>query len=45
VATEKIKSTGKKEFRLFARLIQLGDSSYKIPKFKFENSEIKFQAG
>ena len=45
VAAEKIKSTGKKELRLLARLIQLGDPSYKIPKVKFKNSEIKFQAG
>ena len=45
VAIEKNKSNGKKELRLFARLIQLGDPSYKLPKFKFESSEIKFQAG
>ena len=45
VAIEKNKSTGKKELRLFARLIQLGHSSYKLPKFKFKSSGIKFQAG
>jgi hypothetical protein len=45
VAVEKIKSTGKKELRLFAMLIQLEHSSYKLPKFEFKSSGIKFQAG
>ena len=44
VAIEKNKSTGKKELRLFARLIQSGDPSCKPPKVKFKNSGIKFQA-
>ena len=30
---------------MLARLIHSGDPSYKIPKVKFENSGIKFQAG
>ena len=45
VAAEKVKSTGKKELRLFARLIQSGDPSYKLPKIKFKNPGIKFHAG
>jgi integrase len=43
VVAEKIKSTGKK-LRLLAKLIQLGNLSYKLPKVKFKNSRIKFQA-
>jgi hypothetical protein len=44
VVAEKIKSSGKKELRLLARLVQLGHSSYKLPKFKFKSSGINFQA-
>ena len=45
VTAEKVKSTGKKELRLFARLIQSGDPSYKLPKVKFKNPGNKFHAG
>ena len=45
VAAEKVKSTGKKELRLFARLIQSGDPSYTLPKVKFKNPGNKFHAG
>ena len=45
VAEEKVKSTGKKELRLFARLIQSGDPTYQLPKVKFKNPGNKFHAG
>ena len=45
VAAEKVKSTGKKELRLLAKLIQLGDPSYRLPNVKFKNPGNKFHAG
>ena len=45
VAAEKVKSTGKKELRLLAKLIQLGDPSYRLPNVKFKNPGNKFHSG
>jgi integrase len=45
VAASKVKSTGKKELRLFSRLIQSGDPSYKLPKVHFQNPGKKFHTG
>ena len=45
VAVKKVKSTGKKELRLLAKLIQSGDPSYRLPNVKFKNPGNKFHAG
>jgi integrase len=44
IASTKVKSTAKKELRLFQRLIQLGDPSYLLPKVKFAKPGNKFHA-
>jgi integrase len=44
IASTKVKSTAKKELRLFQRLIQLGDPSYVLPKVKFAKPGKKFHA-
>ena len=44
IASTKVKSTAKKELRLFQRLIQLGDPSYVLPKVKFSKPGKKFHA-
>jgi len=45
ISCQKVKSTGKKELRLFAKLLRLGDPSYKLPNVRFKNPGKRFHAG
>ena len=45
VASEKVKSTAKKELRLLVRLLKAGDLTFELPKIHFKNPGKKFHSG